>query len=250
MDNTNYLDHSFTVNSVDIDLWGYMKPSAILNICQDVAYVHSAKRGLGFDTLISLNMAWVLSRVKVSIEHLPAWHEQIRVRTWHKRQSGPFSLRDYILYDADEQPIIRVTTSWLIINLESRRISRVDKVLNHNGALTLAEYQHDAIETEAHRIVSPTQSRPVAEHKVLYSDLDINGHVNNSKYIEWACDHTPQQMQQELRLKSLCVNFNHEAKYNDLVSLSSSAHSSDNIILEGSIHDKSIFIVELEYAHK
>ncbi|MFI3333142.1 MAG: acyl-ACP thioesterase domain-containing protein [Rikenellaceae bacterium] len=250
MNTENYLDHTFVVTSYDMDIWGYMRPTAILNICQEVAYIHSAQKDLGFDTLLSHNMAWVLSRVKVAIERLPVWREQVRVRTWHKRQSGVFSLRDYIFYDADDKAIIRVTTSWLIINLESRRIIRADKIFNNEGALTLAEYPHDAITEEAERIEIPTERCSAGDHKVYYSDMDVNHHVNNTRYLEWACDHSPKQMQPDVTLKGLCINFNHEAKFEDVVSLSTAPISPETTLIEGSIAQKNIFAVTMEYTIK
>ncbi len=248
MNSENYLDHTFVVSSFDIDIWGRIRPTAILNICQDVAYLHSTSKGLGFEALLAQNMAWVLSRVKVSIERLPTWHEQIRVRTWHKGQSGLFSLRDYIFFDKDDNPLIRVTSSWLIINLATRRLGRVDKIFNQDGALTLAEHHQAAIEGEAERIAKPSAPTIVGSHRVLYSDMDINQHVNNTKYMEWACDHSEPQMQRDRQLKGFTINFNHEAKYDELITLTSTPQTQREIIIEGSTTQRDIFIVALEYA--
>ncbi len=91
-----YLDHIFEVGSCDIDVWGLLKPTSILNICQEAAYMHSTQMGFGFDRLVEQNSAWVLSRVECQLARLPKWHERVRVRTWHKRQSGIFSLIEYM----------------------------------------------------------------------------------------------------------------------------------------------------------
>lgn len=247
MSHAEYLDHSFTVSSCDMDIWGYLKPTSILNICQESAYMHSSRVGFGFDHLAELNLAWVLSRVHVEIERLPRWREEIELRTWHKRQSGIFALRDYIFYDAEQRAIIKVTTSWIIINIATRRISRVDRVFGADDSLRLVSYNQDALEQEAQRIEMPQEQLPLGEHRVVYSDMDLNHHVNNAKYLEWACDNSPLQMSSHHKLKRFSLNFNHEAKFDDRVALSLAEPHQENLLIEGCCHGSSIFVANLEY---
>ncbi len=245
-----YLDYTFEVGSCDIDIWGYLKPTAILNVCQESAYMHSSQVGFGYHNLAESGTAWVLSRVKAEIERLPIWGEQIHLRTWHKGQSGLFSLRDYIFYDAHDIPIIRVTTSWLIINIKTRRITRVDRIFAADDPLRLVEYKCDAIAAEAERLEMPAEQISLGEHHVRYSDMDVNHHVNNTRYMEWACDYSPQQMNPERRLSSFCVNFNHEAKFDEKVALQSCSPTQDKVLIEGSIEGRSIFCAELNYCNR
>ncbi|MFI3285074.1 MAG: thioesterase [Rikenellaceae bacterium] len=242
-----YLDHTFVVSSCDMDIWGYLKPTSLLNICQEVAYIHSSQLGFGYDLLAELNAAWVLSRVHAQIERLPAWREQVRVRTWHKRQSGLFALRDYIFYDSQERPIIKVTTSWLIINTQTRRISRVDRIFGSNSELQLLSYNSDALEAEAERIECMGQATPVGEHKVVYSDMDVNQHVNNARYLEWVCDHSPLQISKEHALKDFTLNFNHEAKFGELILLGAWHQNPTCISIEGTCEGRSVFVGRLNY---
>lgn len=245
----SYLEHIYHVTSCDMDMWGYLKPTVILNICQEVAYMHSTQMGFGYERLQELNAAWVLSRVKVEVERLPVWHEKIRVRTWHKRQSGLFALRDYIFFDAEDKPIIKVTTSWLIINLATRRISRVDRILPADDAYNLTAYDHDAIVDEAERVELPEQGVACAEHTVVYSDVDINRHVNNAKYLEWACDLSEQLASGSGKLSHFCINFNHEALLDETISLATVTPSADKLIAEGKIDGRSIFTVAMSFAN-
>lgn len=244
----NYLDHPLTVGSCDMDVWGRLKPTTILSICQETAYMHSTTYGFGFEQLLEKRAAWVLSRAEVQIERLPKWHDQITVRTWHKGASGIFSLRDYIFYDSDQRPIIRVSTSWLIINIASRRILRVGNIFGDDDGYERVIYPHHAIEREPQRVTMPLdEAITLGDHTVLYSDLDVNRHVNNTRYLEWACDHSPQQMIQERELEGFTINFNHEAKYGERVTLLGAAPVKDQMIIEGTAEGRSIFTVNLSY---
>lgn len=247
MEKFEYLDHTFDVGSCDMDMWGFMKPTVILNICQEAAYMHSTLLGFGYNTLVAMNLAWVLSRAKVEIERLPVWGERIRVRTWHKRESGLFGLRDYIFFDEELQPIIRATTSWLIINLATRRITRVDRVFGADKPLSVVACPHDAIEQEAPRLSMPEGAHSLEEHRVVYSDVDVNHHVNNAKYLEWACDNSAQQIGKERQLSSFCLNFNHEARFGESISLSGIDADLDTLLLSGDVSARNIFVAELNY---
>ncbi|MFR9503092.1 MAG: acyl-ACP thioesterase domain-containing protein [Rikenellaceae bacterium] len=247
MAHCEYLDYTFEVGSCDMDVWGTLKPTSILHICQEVAYMHSTKLGFGFERLQETNTAWVLSRIKVEIDHLPVWHDKITVRTWHKRQSGLFSLRDYIFYDELQQPIIKVTSSWLTINIATRRITRIDRIFNSDDTFNISQYPHDAIAIEAERIEMPQQKVAARDHLVAYSDLDVNNHVNNARYMEWACDNSPQQMDNNSHLSSFILNFNHEATYGELVTLSTAQLNPNSIHVEGSVSGKGIFTALLNY---
>ncbi len=210
--------------------------------------MHSTTYGFGFDHLLEKGAAWVLSRAEVKIERLPKWHDQITVRTWHKGASGVFSLRDYIFYDAEQKPIIRVSTSWLIINIASRRIQRASNIFGGDDGYERVIYPHHAIEREPQRVTLPCEGVvTLAEHTVRYSDLDVNHHVNNTRYLEWACDHSPEQMIQERELEGFIINFNHEAKYGERVTLSGAAPKKEQMIIEGCAEGRSIFTVSLSY---
>ncbi len=246
----NYLDHTITVGSCDMDVWGHLKPTTILSICQETAYMHSTTYGFGFDHLLEKGAAWVLSRAAVQIERLPKWHDQITVRTWHKGSSGIFSLRDYIFYDASMTPIIRVTTSWLIINIASRRILRASSIFDANDSYEKLIYPHHAIEQEAQKVALPSGALlSLGSHRVLYSDLDVNHHVNNTRYLEWACDHSAQQMMPQRVLQGFTINFNHEAKYGEQVDIAGETGVAEDIFkVEGTSKGRSIFAAELHYA--
>ncbi len=246
MQNNNFFDYTFPVNSCDIDLCGYLKPSLILSHCQESAYQHSAKMGLGYRRLKEVGTAWVLSRIRVECQRVPAWGEQVRIRTWHKGQSRLFSLRDYIFYDHDGCEIIKVTSSWLIINVATRRLTRIDRLFD-DDSLAILEHHASALEDEAQKVELPAEQRAIGEHVVRYSDIDVNQHVNNARYLEWFCDLSPMQAEANRTLSAITLNFNHEALMGEVVSIASANPTESKILLEGTIEGKSIVTAELEY---
>ncbi len=241
-----YLEHSIVVSSADVDARGEFKPAALLSLCQEVAYMHSSRLGFGFERLRALNLAWVLSRAEVRIERMPRWREEITVKTWHKGQSGLFSLRDYTFTNAEGEELVRVTTSWLIINIATRRITRLDRVPQGDTPIKFCIYERDAIEGEAPRIDAIEGGYAADSHSVRYSDIDLNQHVNNAKYVEWLIDRSPRQCNENLQLKMLAINFNHEALIGEVVDISV-VEEGDSISIDGASKGCNIFTSHLTY---
>jgi medium-chain acyl-[acyl-carrier-protein] hydrolase len=52
-----------------------------------------------------------------------------------------------------------------------------------------------------------------------YSSVDLVGHVNNSRYVEWVCDAFPIEMFQQKRLEFLQINYEHEVRPGEEVSI-------------------------------
>ena len=46
-----------------------------------------------------------------------------------------------------------------------------------------------------------------AEQPVAYTDMDINRHVNNARYVDWLCDRFPYEWHEKHRLERLLVHF-------------------------------------------
>ncbi len=251
MNDYHFIERQATIVSHEVDQFGRIKPFVLLNIAQEAAYAHSKILGFGYDTLTSLNLAWVLSRLKVEIERTPCWGETITIRTWHKRQDRAFSLRDYLIFGEGGELLVRMTSSWLIMNVATRRIHRVETLLKENNMIDFNSLQSDAIAEPAPKIDSLELSGEAVEpHRVRYSDLDLNRHTNNAKYVEWAVDRVPQQMDQSLSLKGFCVNFNLESTHGDVIEMRCATKHSDDqqvVTLDGCRDQSSIFATRFVY---
>lgn len=80
------------------------------------------------------------------------------------------------------------------------------------------------------------------EHTVSYSDLDINGHTNNSRYVVWAMDCLPGEVT-DSPVKDLYINFVKETLPGDKVQLC--AQNDDSTwYVEGKVADKTCFLVK------
>ncbi len=243
MSKTYSKDHTITCYEADANQ--LMRPTAMLDLMQEAAGINAATLGFGYDEMINSNTAWVLSRINVKFINTPKWREEVNLKTWHKGMSKLFYLRDFILSDKEGSPLVLATTSWLIIDLNTRRLVR-------NSDLALNDTTMDAIATPADKVVVPVDVEPelVRKHPVTWSEIDTNGHVNNVKYAVWAIDAVKQEDIKEKPLKELLINYDAEVMPGDIVKISRVRQETEEGIIyyiTGKVADKQNFAVKLVF---
>ena len=169
---------------------------------------------------------WVLSRLLLEIDELPAHRDELELYTWPKTPQGPFAHRDFRLQGSDGSIKARATSAWLLLNTETMRPIRPKELF----APFPLDQMDDAL-TEAAPKISSDDAACDHELEVTarYSDLDQNDHVNNTRYVRWFLDcYSPEEINavQSLRFS---INYLQAAAYMDKVQLrrcDSDTHSS------------------------
>ena len=150
--------------------------------------------------------------------------------------------------DPQGNKLISATTSWLIIDLSSRRMVR-DRELADNFDNSQAGF---AIEEQAEKVTMPRDIEPelVNTHKVVWSDIDTNGHVNNVKYVVWALDVLDYELVSKNQIKELLVNFDSEVlpgQSVDLYRVVEQVEGSTVCYIQGKVDGKASFSVKISF---
>ncbi|MFA6676343.1 MAG: acyl-ACP thioesterase domain-containing protein [Bacteroidales bacterium] len=208
------------VKAFQADSQKYYKPYNFMCATQDIANDHAELIGFGYDALFKQNAAWVLSRFKVEIDHTPRLYDEIDLSTWHKGPQGPFWIRDFQVNNPKTgESMIRCTSSWVIIDLKERKMKHLESVLPLDAEAS--KNDKDAISIACKKIRAPKNIKInlSGKHKVVYSDLDMNRHANNAKYIEWILDYIDTEITSYYTISSFQINFNHETYLSDIVEI-------------------------------
>ncbi|MBO5862565.1 MAG: hypothetical protein J6Q88_05445 [Bacteroidales bacterium] len=234
----------YTIPCYDTDASGRLKPASFMNLAQEAAGQHAVYLGFGYDDLIATNTAWILSRVHIRFVDTPMWKDDVVLTTWHKGLNRLFFVRDFRLTDKDGRTRVEATTSWLVMNLETRRLVRDPQLREGSECL------EDVIATPAGKVQMPKDVEPqlMFEHLVAYSDIDVNGHANNAMYMQWAMDAVDYDIASTRPVKEVTINFNHETKAGDVVALYKSIIKTEDgrrVYVEGKVGDTSAFCVEI-----
>lgn len=236
-----------TIQCYETDASWRLKPASFMNFAQEAAGNHAVYLGFGYDDLIASNNAWILSRVHVEFVDTPKWKEDITLTTWHKGLNRLFFLRDFILTDKEGRTRVKATTSWLVLNLETRRLVRDPKLMEDGTVCT-----ENVIETPADKVQMPKdiEAVHVMDHVVAYSDVDMNAHTNNAMYMQWAMDAVDYDIASTMPVREFTINFNHETKPGDVVSIYKARIIEDDgrrVYVEGKVDGQSAFCVEIVF---
>ena len=216
-----------------------------MNYAQEMANRHANLLGFGYDDLIISKTAWVLARMHIRFVNLPLWRDNVSLTTWHKGLNRLFFVRDFQMKDSQGNICVEATTSWIVLNLETRRLVRDPKLIDEGTTC-----QENAIEQPADKVQIPKDAVTefVMDHVVSYSDVDMLGHTNNAMYMHWAMDAVDYEVTSKRPLKDLIINFNHETRAGEKVSIYRTIVETEDglrVYVEGKVGDVSSFCIEM-----
>ena len=193
-------DVDFTLRATIPSLGG-----SILNTAGDA---HG--KGFGVDALNADNHSWVLSRMAVEFDYQPTQYTDYTVATWISDYGRVLSTRNFTLTDlATGREFGRAVTQWAMIDLQTRSAMDLSWVGDaHADAIVDAAPPTD--KPRKIREVNPTET---VEHRVVYSDIDFNRHVNTMRYIEMMLDMLPVEILTQEASVRLDIHFLRECRF-------------------------------------
>ncbi|MBD3223700.1 MAG: acyl-[acyl-carrier-protein] thioesterase [Caldithrix sp.] len=226
MDNGKSLiwDEIFKIRAYEVTPDGKVSIQNVCNFLQETAGNHAHHLGLSVEQLYKQKMTWVLSRLHVQMTAYPFWRQKMRIQTWPSQKDGLFAIRDFRIFDQHDRKIGVATSSWMMINLVNRRPLRIpdelEKITNQNEGRALKDEFDKLPELKDYDYEKPFQVR--------LSDIDMNRHVNNVKYIEWGLESIPQSIWRNHRLSDLQISFKAESNYGERILSKSGILSGEN----------------------
>lgn len=124
-------------------------------------------------------------------------------------------MRDFLVKDTQGNILAKAVSTWVIIDEETRRIKKSQSIYTEYP-LTVKER---AIYCKLGNLKPEGQLELVYKRKVMYSDIDINGHLNNSKYVDFIMDSFNFDDHKKYRIKSIEVNYSDEALPGDIINI-------------------------------
>ncbi|MBR5863268.1 MAG: acyl-ACP thioesterase [Alistipes sp.] len=192
--------------------------ATVSSMCDIILYVagrDAHNRGFGIQVLADKNFGWVLSRLCIELDYMPREYDEFTVHTWISDYNRLSSTRNFTLTDGAGREFGRAVTQWCMLDYDTRMpvdMKTLEKV--HDG--TIVDCPSPC---ERPRRLGAVKSEPILEHKVAYSDIDFNRHMNTMRYIDLIFDTMPIEVPEKLEAVRMDINFLREALYGDLLSL-------------------------------
>lgn len=219
--------HKVLIDSRDVDGRGQCKASAILGHLQEAATQAAEHSEFNRERLLQqYNGFWMMTRVWYRLDRPLKWEEELTIHTWHRGGKGAVSYRDYDLL-VDGKRVGEGVAAWVLADLDSRKLIRLSTVSemaeSHGGELckniTLSKLRQ------------PEQMQVVEHRPMRYSDTDINGHVNNTRYADFACDALRlDQMEADRFLASMQIGYLAECRPGEVLEIQSGALESGQYV--------------------
>lgn len=205
------LEEKFVIPSYFVDDNAQLTVTSLFQLIQEMSDRHATILGAGWQQLRHRGFFWVITKIKLIINRLPSWQEPVLLRTWVKKSEAATSPRDFEMEDAEGNILVAASTIWAILDKEQSRPQRMDMF---DGCFMPQE--RSAIDRKPPKIgpIQLPEELPALK-SVLHSDIDMNHHVNNAHYIQWAFDSVSDAFRKSRKINSLVVNFIAQAKPGD-----------------------------------
>ena len=216
----------FKLRYSEIDCTHTLKPQVLLNFMQDLASDNAEKFGFGYSFNVKKNVAWFLLKYHIEFVNYPERIYDITISTHAKGYNKLFALRDFRI-EHDDKLIARATSSWGLIDLNTKSMVSIASLLSDNPNIKPWEKHPDDLQYNKIKPIERVDREKIFEAR--FDDLDVNQHVNNSNYIKWAVEVLNFDFRKTHKLKMLDMVFKHELKYGEKVI--SQAQTDENLTL-------------------
>lgn len=176
------------VASYDVDERDRIRLSAVLRYQQEAAEQHLGLAGLGWRALSEAGIAFVTSRWHTVIHRLPELEEEVVLTTWHRERKGPRFFRCYEWHTAYGQLLVEGVMQFALVSVTDHRLLRGDEFMR---LAPLPDAPRGVTCADPARF-TPTDLAAAGTYWVRRSDLDRNGHMNNTHYADLLCDFVPE----------------------------------------------------------
>lgn len=203
----------FTVDDMYVDCFGRLKPSALLYLAQNMAGHHCVQLHLTWEDLAVKGLFWAVVRHRVQIERLPFRGETITLETWPMPTTRVAYPRAMAAYDEKDNVLFRTVSLWVLMDLNSRVM-----VLPGKSTVEVSGINR-GLELAAPNSLLPRSFQSHIRHTVTFSQLDRNGHMNNTRYLDWLFDLLPSAFHKDHPVKEFVVCYLNEAREGQKIDL-------------------------------
>lgn len=195
-----------SLRACDVDLANRWRPSAVFVSTQEFGELASIFLGCSHQDLADKGAFFVLLRQRIEVMQYPRCADTLRVETWAGEIQRTIFPRFYRYYDEEGQLCATASTLWALCSIDDRKIVRPQDV-----GLSMPPPPFEDL-PQPGKLRFEEAPDFVRVHKVCYSDMDYNGHVNNTRYVDWCCDLFATERYKERSLKDLQINYVHELR--------------------------------------
>ena len=234
----SFYERSFLLRSKDVDMYRRLRLSRLFELLQEAAITHTEELGMGREKTLDKGLLWVVTMQQAEILRMPEYDETVTLRSWPGETMHVFFPRNYQMEDSAGNILVKANALWMLVDEKSRRMVFPDRCgVVIDGLVTGEELP----------LPSAPARLPCSEERVFtvpFSYVDLNGHMNNTRYFDLMEDCIPAASEGK-RLRSISTEYTNEICLGDTLSLRWGAQDGA-VYLEGLL-GKPCFRMRMKY---
>lgn len=210
-----FIEKEYTIGLSDIGISNKIKNKSLLNFLENIGGKHSDIAKLGVEDIERTKLSWIIMGWKVQIIKRPKYGETIKIKTWSRKANKIYAYRDFEIYSDTNELIGKATSKWILYDIEKNGIATLTEEL-------LKPYEQEtefsAFEEEPkYKIVDLEFYERKADYKITRNMIDINEHVHNTNYMDFATEALPKEMFLNEEFNNFEIAYKKEIKYGSTV---------------------------------
>ena len=201
------------LRSKDVDMFRRLRTSELFRLLQEASIRHTEQLGMGRDKTLDKGILWVLLLQTAEIGRMPEYDEQIVLKSWPGKTMHLLFPRYYRLETAAGEHLLSASALWGLVDQQTRKMVFPERYGVEIEGVTTGE---EIALPSAPRKQACTESRPFT---VPYSYVDLNGHMNNTRYFDLAEDCIPAASEGRL-LRRIQTEYVSEARFGEAFTVS------------------------------
>lgn len=184
-------EYNTRIQFCDIDEKNRLSPKGLVRILGEAAGIHSEAVGYGLNHTPQTHLSWMILNWKIEFLLRPSWNSELIVKTWARAFDKISSIRDFNIYDGNNNLVARASSKWILVDSEKHTLSRItDEICEAFGKNDVAVFDTEVND----KLQEPQNSNFVYEYQIRNRDIDTNHHVNNLYYLDFAYDALPKEL--------------------------------------------------------
>lgn len=215
-------ERKYVIAIRDVGVSNSLTNKAFLKLFEDIASNHSEIAGYGINQMGQTHLSWVLLQWKVRVFKRAIYNETVTIKTWARNTTKCLTYRDFEMYDEKGNLLCIASSKWALVSTDDGKILKIaSEIIEHYnpendksvfGELDIPRLAEPEVLTQSENSIKSNYT-----FTVLRRDIDINHHMHNLYYIDYALEALPQEVYDNLNCNEFEIMYKSGAKVGDTI---------------------------------
>lgn len=224
-------ENEYTVEFTNTGFYNEMTNKSILLFMENLAEEHSNYCHFTFTDLQKYKLTWIILNWRLKVFSRPKSGDKIIVQTYGRDIKKFFVYRDLIMLNEKREKVAVATSIWALVNYETGKLEIPPAEMEekyHGFRRDLSVFDK---EEKIRSIIPKGNPENIVNYKVRRSDLDLNRHVHNLNYLDFAYEALPEKIWEGKELNNVQITYKREIKLGDVIKIEYFREDNKNTIV-------------------